>query len=58
MDYIVRKNILVGDMLNGVEKIRLTEFTLPKTYKFRQSVFRLSDLLRAQHSNWAPPSSY
>lgn len=43
--YILDKNIIVGDMLNGTANIRFTEFTSPKLYKFRQAVYLLGDLM-------------
>ena len=47
IDYIVRKNVVKGDMLNGVEKIKFTEFDHSKSHKFRQRIFRLPDLIEA-----------
>jgi hypothetical protein len=53
VDYVLRHNILKGDMLNGEQKIRFIEFTSPKVYKFQQRVFRLVDLIGATGSLWA-----
>lgn len=53
VDYILRHNIIKGDMLNGAQKIKFTEFTSPKIYKFQQRVFRLVDLIGATGSLWA-----
>ena len=53
VDYVLRHNILKGDMLNGEQKIKFIEFTSPKIYKFQQRVFRLVDLIGATGSLWA-----
>ena len=53
VDYILKHNIIKGDMLNGEQKIKFTEFTSPKIYKFQQRVFRLVDLIGATGSLWA-----
>jgi SAM-dependent methyltransferase len=53
VDYILKHNIIKGDMLNGAQKIKFTEFTSPKIYKFQQRVFRLVDLIGATGSLWA-----
>ena len=53
VEYVLRHNILKGDMLNGEQKIRFIEFTSPKVYKFQQRVFRLVDLIGATGSLWA-----
>lgn len=53
VDYILRHNIIKGDMLNGTQKIKFTEFTSPKIYKFQQRTFRLIDLIGATGSLWA-----
>jgi hypothetical protein len=45
VDYILEKNIIQGDMLNGVAAIQFSEFTSPKLYKFKERIFRLTDLL-------------
>lgn len=45
VDYILGKNIICGDMLNGVELISFTEFSVPKPYKFKEYVYRLVDLI-------------
>ena len=45
VDYIMDQNIICGDMLNGTSIINFTEFTSPKLYKFKERVYRLSDLL-------------
>ena len=53
VDYILKHNIIKGDMFNGEQKIKFTEFTSPKIYKFQQRVFRLVDLIGATGSLWA-----
>ena len=53
VDYVLKHNILKGDMLNGEQKIKFIEFTSPKIYKFQQRVFRLVDLIGATGSLWA-----
>jgi hypothetical protein len=53
VDYILKHNIIKGDMLKGVGRIKFTEFTSPKIYKFQQRVFRLIDLIGATGSLWA-----
>lgn len=52
-DYILRNNIIKGDMIRGLSKIKFTEFSSPKIYKFQQRVFRLIDVLGATGSLWA-----
>jgi hypothetical protein len=53
VDYILKHNIIKGDMLEGEQKIKFTEFSSPKIYKFQQRVFRLVDLIGATGSLWA-----
>lgn len=53
VDYILKHNIIKGDMLNGAQKIKFTEFTSPKIYKFQQRIFRMVDLIGATGSLWA-----
>jgi len=53
VDYVLKHNIIKGDMLNGERKIKFTEFTSPKIYKFQQRTFRLIDLIGAKGSLWA-----
>lgn len=45
VDYILRLNVVQGDMLNGTDLIEFTEFSSPRMYKFTQRVYRLDDLL-------------
>jgi len=35
VDYILKHNIIKGDMLEGEQKIKFTEFSSPKIYKFQ-----------------------
>ena len=53
VDYVLKHNIIKGDMLNGEKKIKFIEFTSPKIYKFQQRTFRLIDLIGATGSLWA-----
>jgi hypothetical protein len=53
IDYILKHNIIKGDMLNGTHKIKFTEFASPKIYKFQQRIFRLIDLIGATGTLWA-----
>lgn len=46
VNYILARNVIRGDMLNGTEFIKFTEFTSPKVYKIRQQVYWLDDLMR------------
>lgn len=45
VDYIIRLNVIEGDMLNGTHLIQFTEFSAPKMYKFTQRVYQFQDLL-------------
>jgi len=45
VNYVLRNNIIEGDMLNGTHLIQFTEFSAPKMYKFTQRIFQLQDLL-------------
>lgn len=56
VDYILKKNIIPGDMLNGVNKIKFTEFSSPKIYKFQQRVFKLADLMEDGLFGWMGPA--
>ncbi len=53
VDYILKHNIIKGDMLNAEHKIKFTEFSSPKIYKIQQRVFRFIDLIGATGSLWA-----
>ncbi len=46
IDYVLSKNIVLGDFLNGRNKIFFTEFKVSIDQKLKQRVFRLSDLNR------------
>lgn len=45
VDYVLDRNIVHGDFLNGTDDIHFTEFTSVNGSMFGQKVFRLSDLL-------------
>ncbi len=55
IEYILQKNIIVGDMLNGVDHINFVEFTAPKINKFQQRTFRLSDMMSEGLFDWRGP---
>ena len=57
VNYILKKNIIRGDMINGVEKIKLTEFISRRQYRFEQRVFRLSDLIASENFDLVQLSS-
>lgn len=44
MDKIMNTNIIVGDMMNGVEKIFFTEYSTPAKGMFKRRVYALSDM--------------
>ena len=44
MRYILTKNILQGDSLNGIDKITFTEWTLESGYKFRRNEYTFSQM--------------
>jgi len=46
VNYVLARNVIRGDMLNGTALIKFTEFTSPKLYKIRQQSFWLDDLMR------------
>lgn len=52
VDYILKKNIIKGDMINGIQKIKFTEFTSPKLFKFQQKIYALPDLMKSAGSLW------
>lgn len=45
VDYVLDRNIVHGDFLNGTDDIYFTEYTSANGSMFAQRVFRLSDLL-------------
>lgn len=47
VDYILKKNVIHGDMLNGTAKIKFSEFSSPKSYYFKEKVFALTDMLNS-----------
>lgn len=58
VDYILKHNIIKGDMLNGEQKIKFTEFSSPKIYKIQQRTYRMIDLIGATGSLWADSPDY
>ena len=46
IDYVLKKNIVCGDFLNGQDKIFFTEFSKTSNQMLKQRVFRLCDLRR------------
>lgn len=46
IDYILTKNIVCGDMLDGQHKIFFTEYSVSSDFTLKQRLFRLSDLSR------------
>lgn len=46
LDLILETNIQLGDMLNGVDRLVMTEFTTPKPLHFSRARYRLADLMR------------
>jgi hypothetical protein len=54
IDLVLKSNIIKGDMINGVNKIKFIEYTSPKPNKIQRRIFRLVDLLAASQSSlWA-----
>ena len=45
IQWILQKNIVLGDMLSHMEDIVLVEYTAPKKYFFKRREFRLSEML-------------
>lgn len=44
LDEILRTNLIVGDMLNGKEKIFFVEYTTPVKGKFKRRIYALTDM--------------
>lgn len=44
MEEIMRTNLIVGDMLNGKEKIFFVEYSTPMKGKFKRKIFSLVDM--------------
>ena len=55
MNYIINLNITRGDMLNGIGRIKLTEFDSSEPLKFRQRIFKLSTLIEVNRFDWVEP---
>lgn len=45
LEWILEHNIILGDMLNGIEKIVFVEYSSPKMYYVKRKEFRLIDTL-------------
>jgi len=41
INWILNNNIIIGDMLNNVDKVILIEYTTPKKYVFKRQEFKL-----------------
>lgn len=54
LDVILETNIQLGDMLNGVDEIVITEFSVPKDNHFQRAQFKMSDMVRKNDED-APP---
>jgi len=46
INWILERNIILGDMLNKIQDIVLVEYTTPKKYYFKRIEFRLIDQLK------------
>lgn len=57
VEYILNKNIILGDMLNGVAKIEFTEFSAPKPFHFKQRTYLLADMIDAGNKKAKPIQS-
>ena len=58
LDLILETNIQVGDMLNGVDRLVMTEFTTPKPHHFARARFRLHEMMRRPGELYAPPKPF
>lgn len=50
LKWILKHNIIQGDMLNGIEKIVFVEYSNPKMYHIKRKKFRLIDSLKTTNS--------
>lgn len=41
VDWVLRKNIIIGDMINKINNVVLIEYTTPKKYLFKRQEFKL-----------------
>lgn len=55
LDLILQTNIQVGDMLNGVDRIVVTEFTTPKPQYFSRARYRMQDMMRHPGKTFVKP---
>jgi len=44
--WVIKKNIILGDMLNKIDNVILVEYTTPKKYFFKRQEFRLIDQMK------------
>jgi hypothetical protein len=51
IESVLKTNIIRGDMINGINKIKFTEYSSPKPNKIQRRIFRLVDLLTASQSS-------
>jgi hypothetical protein len=58
LDLILETNIQVGDMLNGVDRLVMTEFTTPRPNHFARARFRLHEMMRRPGELSAPPKPF
>lgn len=48
LNWVLERNIIIGDMINKVNDVVLVEYTTPKIYRFKRQEFRLVDQLRSK----------
>ena len=51
INWVLERNIIVGDMLNKIDDIVLVEYTTPKKYSFTRQEFKLAEPLSATRKN-------
>ena len=51
IESILRTNIIKGDMINGINKIKFTEYSSPRPNKILRRTYRLVDLLSGNQSS-------
>jgi len=51
INWILKKNIIVGDFLNKLRDIILIEYTAPKPYHIKRQEFRLADMMKKKEMN-------
>jgi hypothetical protein len=55
VDYVLSRNIVRGDSLNGADKIVLVDFTTPKRFHFGEEYYTLGELERCAPREGALP---